>query len=69
MLVVTSERVYVVEVKVKPGWEDVGILLAKADIVADRYPSLSVVPILAGALISRRVEEYAVSKGVKVYKY
>ncbi len=68
-LVVTDKSVYVAEVKFKPRHEDVGKLLAKADVVRKHYGSKNIVVILAGALISREVEEYAKQKGVKVYKY
>jgi len=69
LLVVTDRAVYVVEVKIKPRLRDVGGLLVKADVVARQYPGKRVIPVLAGALIGRDVEEYAVRKGVKVYAY
>ncbi len=68
-LIVTDRAVYVVEVKVKPKHEDVGRLLAKVDVVRKHYRDKNVVAILAGAIIGREVEEYAVQKGVKVYNY
>lgn len=69
LLVVTDKRVYVVEVKVKPRIEDVGALLAKTDVVKRYYPDKEIVPILAGTMIGREVEDYANMKGVKVYAY
>ncbi len=68
-LIVTDRSVYVVEVKVKPRHEDVGRLLAKVDVVRKHYKDKNIVAVLAGAMIGREVEEYAVQKGVKVYSY
>ena len=68
LLVETNKAIYVVEVKIRPKHEDVGRLLAKAELVSKRMGK-PVVPILAGALIPDDVEEYAVSKGVEVYRY
>jgi len=69
MLVVTDRRVYVVEVKVKPKHEDVGRLVAKADVARKHYPDREVVAILAGAMIGREIEEYAREKNILVYQY
>lgn len=69
MLVVTDRAVYVVEVKVKPRHGDVGGLLAKVDVVSRKYRDKDIVPILAGTLIGKEVEEYAEGKGIKVYRY
>ncbi len=69
LFIETDKRVYVVEVKVKPRYEDVGILLAKVDLVKKHYPDKEVIAILAGALIERGVEEYALEKGVLIRMY
>ncbi len=69
LFIETSKTVYVVEVKVKPKHGDVNKLINKADIVRKHYPGKEVVPVLAGALIGREIQEYARSKGVKVYVY
>ncbi len=69
MLIVTDKSVYVVEVKVKPKQVDVGRFLAKTDIVRKHYKDKNIVPILAGSMIGREVEEYALQRGVKVYSY
>jgi len=69
LLIVTDKSLYVVEVKVKPKQHDVGALLAKAEVAAKHYPGKRVVPVLAGALIGREVEDYARGKGVLVYTY
>ncbi len=69
LLVETSRRVYVVEVKVRPKASDVGKLIAKAEIVGRRYAGKEVIPILAGAMIGEDVETYAAKKGVKVFAY
>ncbi len=69
LLIVTDKRVYVVEAKVKPKHEDIGALLVKADLVKKHYRDREIMPILAGALISREVENYAVEKNIKVYSY
>ena len=68
LLVETDSRVYVVEVKIRPKVEDVGALLAKADVVKSALGK-EAVPILTGAWIGDEVEKYARSKGVLVYKY
>jgi len=69
LLVETDRTVYVAEVKVRPRHEDVGSLIAKRDLVAERFPGKRVVAVLAGALIGREVEEYARQRGVEVYRY
>jgi len=69
LLIVTDKRVYVVEVKVKPKHEDVGRLVAKADVVRKHYPDREVVAILTGAMIGREIEEYAREKNILVYQY
>ena len=68
LLVETGSRVYVVEVKIRPKVEDVGALLAKADVVKSALGK-EAVPILTGAWIGDEVEKYARSKGVLVYSY
>ena len=68
LLVETDSRVYVVEVKIRPRVEDVGALLAKADVVKSALGK-EVVPILTGAWIGDEVEKYARGKGVLVYSY
>ncbi|MEM1599084.1 MAG: hypothetical protein QXP31_06015 [Pyrobaculum sp.] len=67
LLVETEKRVYVVEVKTRPKPQDVGALLAKAEIV-ERALGKPAAPILAGTRIGKEVETYAKGKGVKVYK-
>jgi len=70
LLVETSRRVYVVEVKVKPKASDVGKLVAKAEVVGRRYAGKrEVVPVLVGAMIGEDVESYAAKKGVRVFIY
>ncbi len=69
LFVETDRSVYIVEVKVKPKHPDVGALTGKADLVRRHYPDKDVIPILAGALVGREIEEYARSKGVRVYVY
>jgi len=69
LLIVTDRKVYVVEAKVKPKHEDVGRLLAKADVVKKHYKDKEVVAILTGTIIGREIEEYAKEKKVKVYSY
>ncbi len=69
LFIETNKTIYVVEVKVKPKHEDVGVLLAKVDLVRKRYPSKNVVAVLAGALIGKEIEEYAEEKNVKIYVY
>ena len=56
---------FVVEVKVRPKHSDVGILLAKAELVASRL-GVEVKPVLVGARIGHEVELYARNKGVLV---
>ncbi len=53
----------------KPRHEDVGRLIAKRDLVKNRFPGKRVVAILAGALIGKEIEEYARSQGLNVYTY
>jgi len=69
LLVETSRKVYVVEVKVRPKASDVGKLVAKAEIVGRRYADKEVVPVLTGAMSGEDVESYAAKKGVKVFAY
>ena len=69
LLITTRRRVYVVEVKVKPRHQDVGALLAKAELVARHYRGREVVPVLSGTRIGREVAEYAASKGVMVVQW
>ena len=64
----TEKRAFVVEVKVRPRIEDVGALLAKADVVREKTGK-EVVPVLTGAYIGKEVEAYARGRGVVVYKY
>ncbi|BES81695.1 hypothetical protein [Pyrodictium abyssi] len=66
LLLVAERTVYVVEVKVQPRHSDVAALLAKAELVARRYPGKRVVPVLTGTRVGREVAEYAQSKGVVV---
>lgn len=69
LLVVTDKRVYVVEAKVKPRYEDVGRLSAKIDVVKKHYADKEIVGILTGSRIGREIEEYAENKGFMVYQY
>jgi len=69
LFIETDKTVYVVEVKVKPKHDDVGRLIAKADLVKKYYPHKRIISILAGALIGKEVEEYAKEKGIIVYMY
>jgi len=68
LLVTTDRAVYVVEVKVRPTINDVGALLAKAEVV-QRNLNKPTVPILTGSYIGGEVEAYAKGKGVKIYRY
>ena len=68
LLVETEKRVYVVEVKVRPRIDDVGALLAKAEVVGGQIGE-PVVPVLAGSYVGREVESYAKGKGVLVFTY
>lgn len=68
LFVETDKRVYVVEVKVRPRVEDVGALLAKAEVVGDKVGKPAV-PVLAGALMGKDVLSYAKGKGILVYVY
>ncbi|AFA38521.1 paREP7 [Pyrobaculum oguniense TE7] len=66
LLVETDWRVYVVEVR--PRVEDVGALLAKAEVVKAALGK-EAVPILTGAWIGDDVDKYARGKDVLVYSY
>ena len=68
LLVETDRRVYVVEVKIRPRVEDVGALLAKAEVVKAALGK-EAVPILTGTWIGDDVEKYARGKGVLVFSY
>lgn len=68
LLVETEKRVYVVKVKVRPRIDDVGALLAKAEVVGSQVGK-PVVPVLAGSYVGREVEAYARGKGVLVFTY
>ena len=68
LLVETDRRVYVVEVKIRPRVEDVGALLAKAEVVKAALGK-ETVPILTGTWIGDDVEKYARGKGVLIYSY
>ncbi len=67
-LIVTDKKVYVVEVKTKPKHQDIGNLIVKADLASKHYPDKQVIPILAGSMIGREIEEYAKEKKIRVYK-
>ncbi|NPA04902.1 MAG: hypothetical protein GXO09_02250 [Crenarchaeota archaeon] len=62
-----EERVFLVEVKVKPRHSDVGALLAKKELVEARLGA-SVTPVLAAVYLGREVEAYAKGKNVLVLK-
>ncbi|ABP50840.1 MULTISPECIES: hypothetical protein [Pyrobaculum] len=68
LLVETDRRVYVVEVKIRPKIDDVGALLAKAEVVKAALGK-EAVPILTGTWIGDDVEKYARGKGVLVFSY
>ena len=57
-----------VEVKIRPRVEDVGALLAKAEVVRNALGK-EAVPVLTGAWIGDDVEKYARGMGVLVYSY
>ncbi|MEM0153301.1 MAG: hypothetical protein QXJ22_06135 [Ignisphaera sp.] len=65
----TDSTVYVIEVKIKPRHEDIGRIVAKVDLVRMKHPEKNVIGVLATTMIGREVEEYALQKGVKVYRY
>ncbi len=68
-MVTTDRAAYVVEVKVRPTINDVGALLAKADVVREKLGK-PIVPILTGSYIGSEVEAYAKGKGgVRMYRY
>jgi hypothetical protein len=69
LFIETNKKIYVVEVKVKPKHDDVGVLLVKIDLVKKRYPEKEVVGIRAGTMIGSEVEEYTREKNIKVYTY
>ena len=70
LLVVTEKRVYVVEVKVRPKHEDVGRVLAKAELVKSKlFPDKEVIPVLTGTRIGSEIVSYAVGKGVRVLSW
>ncbi|MDW8086335.1 MAG: hypothetical protein RMI45_08900, partial [Ignisphaera sp.] len=69
LLVETDRCIYVVEVKVRPSYEDVGRLIAKIDLTRERYPEKSIVGIIAGAMIGKEIEAYARGKGITAYTY
>ncbi|MEM1694319.1 MAG: hypothetical protein QXU96_07260 [Ignisphaera sp.] len=69
LLVETDRVVYIIEVKVRPEYEDVGRLIAKIDIAKKHYPEKNIVGILAGAMIGKEIEAYARGKEIKVYTY
>jgi hypothetical protein len=69
LLIVTGKKVYVVEAKIKPKHEDIGRLLAKADVVRKHYRGKEIITILTGSMIGSEIEEYAKMKGVKIYRY
>ncbi|MEM1561028.1 MAG: hypothetical protein QXN35_05705 [Ignisphaera sp.] len=68
LLVETDRSIYIVEVKVRPSIEDVGSLIAKAEVVEKRFGKPAVA-ILAGALIGDDVRAYVESRGIKIYSY
>lgn len=68
LLIETDKRVFVVEVEVRPRIDDVGALLAKAEVVGRKLDKQSV-PVLAGTYVGREVELYAKNKGVLVLTY
>ena len=59
MLVEIRKKIYVVEVRVRPKRNDIGELIAKAELVKRKYRDKEVVPLLAGSMISQDVEKYA----------
>jgi len=67
-LVETLRKVYIVDVRIEPKISDVGELLAKTSILSRKYPGKLIIPILAGAVIEENIENYAKSRGIRVYK-
>ena len=61
--------VYILEVKVKPKWEDVGALLAKKELFETLHPGVPVKPVLAGTYVSGRLASYAEKKNVEIYLF
>ncbi len=68
LLIETTQRVFVVEVKVKPRHSHVGALASKGEIVARKYGK-RVELVLAGSRIGREIAEYAQNRGVRVLSY
>ncbi len=65
-----SDKVYVVEVKIKPRISDIGALLAKMELYKIRVNiSKQVIPVIIGVYIGKEVESYARRKNVYVYKF
>ena len=60
---------YILEVKVKPRWEDVGALLAKKELFETLHPGVPVKPVLAGTYVSGRLASYAEKKNVEIYLF
>ncbi|MEM1898137.1 MAG: hypothetical protein QXD36_03490 [Sulfolobales archaeon] len=69
LLVETDRIIYVVEIKIKPKHEDIGVLIAKLDLIKKFQPEREVVGVLAGTLVGKEIEAYAREKGVLVYRY
>ena len=62
------EQIYILEVKVKPKFEDIGALLAKKELLETIHPGTQVTPVLAGTYISQRLQRYAEAKNVQIYR-
>jgi len=69
LLILTNKTVYIVEVKTKPRKADISSLLSKANTASKAYPDKTIVPVLAGSLISRELAQHAENKGIRVVRY
>ncbi len=68
LLVETSKRIYVVEVKIQPNHHDINELVVKARKVME-LRGKEAVPVLASVWIGDETARYAEEKGVKVIRY
>ncbi len=70
LVVDTTDKVYIVEIKVKPRISDIGALLAKTELYTSKTrTSKEVIPVIIGVYIGRDLENYARKKNVKIYKF
>lgn len=68
LLVETSRRIYVVEVKIQPNHHDINELVAKARKVME-LRGKEAIPVLASVWVGDETARYAEEKGVKVIQY